>query len=44
VDSFKSFSDRNVWPPWQRSEIRERIGSESLQKIRAKFYEVAGHV
>jgi len=24
--------------------MRERIASESLQKIRTKFYEVAGHV
>ena len=24
--------------------LRERIASESLQKIRTKFYEVAGHV
>jgi len=24
--------------------MRERIASESLQKIRKKFYEVAGHV
>jgi len=23
--------------------MRERISSESLQKIRTKFYEVAGH-
>jgi len=23
--------------------MRERIASESLQKIRTKFYEVAGH-
>jgi len=27
-----------------RAEIRERIASGSLQKIRTKFYEVAGHV
>jgi len=37
-------SDGYVWPPRQRAEIRERIASESLQKIRAKFYEIAGHV
>jgi len=41
---FKCFPDGNAWPPGQRAEIRERIASESLQKIRAKFYEVAGHV
>jgi len=39
-----SVSNGNVWPPGQRAEIRERIASESLQKIRTKFYEVAGHV
>ena len=38
------FSDRNIWSPGQRAEILERIASESLQKIRMKFYEVAGHV
>jgi len=31
-------------PPGQRAEIRERIASESLRKIRTKFCEVAGHV
>jgi len=44
VNSFKCFSDRKIWPSGQRSEIRKRIASESLQKIRTKFYEVAGHV
>jgi len=39
-----SVSNGNVWPPGQRAEIPERIASESLQKIRTKFYEVAGHV
>jgi len=34
----------DVWSPGQRAEMRERIASESLQKIRKKFYEVAGHV
>jgi len=29
--------------PGQRAEIRERIASESLQKIHTKLYEVAGH-
>ena len=33
-----------IWLPGQRAETRERIASESLQKIRTKFYEVAGHV
>jgi len=42
VNSIKRFSDRNVWPLGQRSEIRKRIASESLQKIRTKFCEVAG--
>jgi len=28
----------------QRAEIHERISSESLQKTRTKFYEVAGYV
>jgi len=28
----------------QRAEIRERVASQSLQKKRTKFYEVAGHV
>ena len=41
---FQVFSDRNVWPPGQRPEILEKIAPESLQKIRAKFYEIAGHV
>jgi len=36
------FSARNIWPPGPRAEIREGIASESLQKIRRKFYEVAG--
>jgi len=31
-------------PLRQRTEIRGIIASESLQKIRSKFYEVAGHV
>ena len=44
VTSFKCVCDWNVWPPGQRVEIHERIASESLQKIRTKFYEVAGHV
>jgi len=44
VISFKCVSDGNVWPPGQRAEIRERNASESLQKTRTKFYEVAGHV
>jgi len=44
VNSFKCFSDGNVWPPGQRAEISEIIASESLQEIRTKFYEVAGHV
>jgi len=44
VNCFKFVSDRNVWPPRQRAEIRERIVSESLRKIRTKFYEVAGLV
>ena len=44
ANSFKCFSYRNVWPPGQRAEIRERIASESLQKILTKFCEVAGHV
>ena len=38
------FSERNVCPPGKWAEIRERIASESLQKIHTKFYEVAGHV
>jgi len=42
--SFKCFSHRNVWPPGQRTEIRERIASESLQTTRTKFYKVAGYV
>jgi len=41
---FQVFSDRNIWPLGQRAEIRERIASEALQKMRIKFYEVAGHV
>ena len=41
VNCFKFVSDRNVWPLGQRAEIRERIVSESLRKIRTKFYEVA---
>jgi len=44
VNSFKYVSDGNLWPPGQWAEIRERIASESLQKIRTKFYEVAGQV
>jgi len=28
----------------QRAEIRERVASQLLQKIRTKFYGVAGHV
>jgi len=44
VNCFKCVSDGNVWTPGQRAEIRKRIASESLQKIRKKFYEVAGHV
>jgi len=28
----------------QRAEIRERIASNSLHKIRTRFYEFAGHV
>jgi len=28
----------------QRVAVRERIAPESLQKVRTKFYEVAGHV
>ena len=44
VNCFKFVSDRNVWPPGQRAEIRERIVSDSLLKIRTKFYEVAGPV
>ena len=44
VNSFKCFYDRNVWPPGQKADIRERIASESLQKILTKFYEVAEHV
>jgi len=43
-ESFKCVSDGNVWPPGQRAEIHERIDSESLQKVRTTFYEVAGHV
>jgi len=31
---FQVFSDRNIWPPGKRAEIRERIAFESLQKIR----------
>jgi len=46
--SFLNFSkcvyDGNIWPPGQRAEIRAKIASEILQKIRTKFYEVAGHV
>jgi len=34
---FKWFSHRNVWPLRQRAEIRERITSESSQKIRKNF-------
>ena len=44
VNCFKCVSDGNVWPPGQRAEIRKRIASESLQKLRTKFCEVAGHV
>ena len=44
VNSSKCFSDGNIWLAGQRAETRERIASESLQKIRTKFYEVAGHV
>jgi len=29
---FQVFCDRNICPPGQRAEIRERIASESLQK------------
>ena len=43
-NSSKCFFDINVWPTGQGAEIRERIASRSLQKIRTKFYEVAGHV
>jgi len=43
ANSSKCLSDGNVWLPGQRAETRERIASESLQKIRTKFYEVAGH-
>jgi len=38
------FSDRNVWPPGKRAEKHEIMASESLQKMRSKFYEVAGHL
>jgi len=41
---FQVFYDGNAWPPRQIAEIRERIASESLQKIRTKFYKVARHV
>jgi len=41
---FKCFSDRLIWPPEQKTEVRERMAPESLQKIRTKFYKVAGHV
>jgi len=44
VNSFKCVSDGNFCPPGEKAEIRERTASESLQKIRTKFYEVAGHV
>jgi len=44
VNSFDCVSDGNVWLPGKRAEIRKRIASESLQKIRTTFYEVAGHV
>jgi len=44
ANSFKCVYDGNVWPPGQRAEIRDRIASESLRKIRTKFYGVAGHV
>jgi len=44
TNSFNCVYDGNVWPPGQRAEICERIVSESLRKIRTKFYGVAGHV
>ena len=44
VNSFKCGSYGNVWPPGQRAEIRERVASESLQKIRSNVCEVSGHV
>ena len=44
MDSFKCVSDGNVGTPEQRADVHERIISESLQKILAKFYEVVGHV
>ena len=43
-NSSKCFPDGNVWPPGQWPETREKVGAESLQKIRTKPYEVAGHV
>jgi len=43
ANSFKCFIDKNIWPPGQRAEMRKRIASKSLQKIRTKFYEVAGY-
>ena len=30
ANSFKCFSDRNIWPPGQRAKMRERIASESF--------------
>ena len=42
--SSKCFSNGYVSPPGFRAETRERIASKSLQKIRTKVYEVAGHV
>ena len=44
VNSFKCVSEGNFWPPGQKAEIRERIASESLQKIRTKLYQGPGHV
>jgi len=44
ANSFNCFSDINVWPPGQSAEMRERIASESLEKTRTKFYNIAGHV
>ena len=44
VNSFKCFSDGNVWPPGQRAELRERITFLIITENRTKFYEVAGHV
>jgi len=44
VISSKCFSNGDVSPPGFRAETRERIASKSLQKIRTKVYEIAGHV